>query len=131
MLLHYRNLSDNTIFLCCQFYIVRAIRVQYHYNTSNCERSMKLATNVFQHILNFFERLSHSHMSRECSRQHFLGIFFMQNPKYYMSIERYFCVDSKEGLPHIKKIIPSIAIAILRPNDDAIKKFRKILLLLI
>ena len=48
-----------------------------------------------------------------------------------MSIERYFCVDSKEGLPHIKKIIPSKAIAILRPNDDAIKKFRKTLLLLI
>ena len=34
--------------------VVRAIRVQYHYNTSNCERSIKLGTNVYQHILHFF-----------------------------------------------------------------------------
>ena len=34
--------------------IVRAIRVQYHYNTSNCEKSMKLDANLYQHILIFF-----------------------------------------------------------------------------
>ena len=27
--------------------LVWAIRVQYHYNTSSCERSMKLGTNVY------------------------------------------------------------------------------------
>ena len=27
--------------------IVRAVRVNYHYNTSNCERSMKLGTNIY------------------------------------------------------------------------------------
>ena len=60
-------------------------------------------------------------MSRDCWRQHFLGkIFFLQNPKYYIPLERYFCADSKEGLPHIKKIILSKVIAILRPHDDII-----------
>ena len=46
---------DNVeIMVHLKYLIVRAITVQYHYNTSNCERSMKLGTNVYQHILNFF-----------------------------------------------------------------------------
>ena len=40
--------------ILAKIFIVRPIRAQYHYNTSNCERSMKLGTDVYQHILNFF-----------------------------------------------------------------------------
>ena len=58
-------------------------------------------------------------MLRDCWRQHFLGNFFsFQNPKYYIPLERYFCADSEKGLPHIKKIVLSKFIAILRPHDD-------------
>ena len=49
-------------------------------------------------------------------------VFFLQNPKYYIPLERYFC--------DFKKIIPSKFIANLRPHDDVIKNFRKILLLM-
>ena len=39
---------------------------------------------------------------------------------YYIPLERYLNADSKKGLPHIKKIIPSKVTAILRPHDDVI-----------
>ena len=110
---------------------MRAIRVQYHYNTSNCERSMKLGTNVYQHILNFFWE-SHAHMSRDCWCQHFLGkFFFLQNPKHYIPLERYFVLILKKVYFISKKIIQSKVIAILRSNDNVIKNFWKTLLLMI
>ena len=40
--------------------------------------------------------------------------------KKYIPLKRYFISDSKKGLPHIKKIILSKVIAILRPHDDII-----------
>ena len=93
---------------------------------------MKLGTIVYQHILNiFFERatpICHVTAAVTFFRQ---KKFFFQSPKYYIPLERYFRADSKEGLPHIKKIISSKVMAILRPNDDVIKSFRKILLLML
>ena len=85
---------------------------------------VKEAWNLVQMFISIFWTFfweSHAHMLRDFWHQHFLvKSFFLQNPKYYIPLERYFCADSKEVLPYIKKIIPSKVTAILRPHDDVI-----------
>ena len=87
---------------------------------------MKVGRNVYQHILNiFFERaMPIYHVTADVSIFQ-VKSFFLQNPKYYIPLETYLNADSKNGLPHIKKIIRSKVVAILRPNDDAINFLRK------
>ena len=49
-----------------------------------------------------------------------LGKYYFNDIKEYIPLKRYFISDSKEGLPHIKKIILSKVIAMLRPHNKII-----------
>ena len=107
---------------CYRNSLVRKLREKYFKLRKKHETWYKCLSTYSEYF--FWE--SHAHMSRECWRQHFLGKnFFLQNPKYHIPLERYFNADSKNGLPHIKKIISSKVTAILRRHNDVIIFLRK------